>query len=87
MAEETGQQQPGGWPTPKFTFSVKIGGTEGLFGEVTGLNAETDQVEYRGNNKPGFSATKMSGIKNAGNVTLKKEFLSLIQSCGNGTIK
>src|SRR5438128_1288185 len=73
MADETGEQQAGdGWPTPKFTFSVKIGEIEGLFAEAIGLEQEIQQIEYRRNNKPGFSVAKIPGIKKAVNVTLKK---------------
>jgi phage tail-like protein len=73
MADETGNQQSKStWPLVKFAFRVKIGDTEILFQEVTGLNAETQVIEYREGNSKVFSTVKMPGIKKYGNVTLKK---------------
>ncbi|MBP6023100.1 phage tail protein [Ferruginibacter sp.] len=73
MADETGNQQSKStWPLVKFVFRVKIGDTEILFQEVTGLNAETQIIEYRAGNSKAFSTVKMPGIKKYGNVTLKK---------------
>ncbi len=72
MADETGKvQSKTTWPIVKFAFNVKIGETEILFHEVTGLNAET-QVENRAGSNKTFSTVKMPGIKKYGNVTLKK---------------
>ena len=71
MADETGNQQSKStWPLVKFVFRVKIGDTEILFQEVTGLNAETQIIEYRAGNSKAFSTVKMPGIKKYGNVTL-----------------
>ncbi len=73
MADETGNQQSKStWPLVKFAFRVKIGDAEILFQEVTGLNAETQIIEYRAGNSKVFSTVKMPGIKKYGNVTLKK---------------
>jgi phage tail-like protein len=73
MADETGKEQTKNtWPLVKFAFSVKIGSTEGLFEEVTGLNAETQLIEYRAGNSKVFSTVKMPGIKKYSNITLKK---------------
>ena len=73
MADETGNQQSKStWPLVKFAFRVKIGDKEILFQEVTGLNAETQIIEYRAGNSKVFSTVKMPGIKKYGNVTLKK---------------
>ena len=73
MADNTGKEQSKStWPLVKFAFNVKIGDTEILFQEVTGLSAETQEIEYRANNSKVFSAVKMPGIKKYGNVTLKK---------------
>lgn len=73
MADETGKEQSKStWPLVKFAFRVKIGDTEILFQEVTGLNAETQVIEYREGNSKVFSTVKMPGIKKYGNVTLKK---------------
>ena len=70
---DTGAEQSGNtWPLVKFSFSVKIGDIEGLFQEVTGLNSETQQIEYRHENSKVFSTVKMPGIRKFGNITLKK---------------
>jgi len=45
---------------------------EFIFQEVTGLSAETQVIEYRGNNSKIFDTIKMPGIQKFGNVTLKK---------------
>ena len=45
---------------------------EFVFQEVTGLNAETQQIEYRHNDSKVFAPVKMPGIQKFGNVTLKK---------------
>lgn len=72
MPETDKEQSKSAWPLVKFTFRVKIGDTEILFQEVTGLNAETQVIEYREGNSKEFSTVKMPGIKKYGNVTLKK---------------
>ena len=73
MPDETGNEQlQSSWPLVKFAFNVKIGDTEILFQEVTGLNSETQNIEYRANNSKVFSTVKMPGIKKYGNVTFKK---------------
>jgi phage tail-like protein len=72
MAEPGKEQSKTTWPLVKFQFSVTIGDKEALFQEVTGLSAETQQIEYRKGNSKEFSTVKMPGIKKFGNVTLKK---------------
>jgi len=73
MADETGKEQSKTtWPLVKFQFSVKIGDKEAFFQEVTGLSAETQQIEYRQGNSKVYSTVKMPGIKKFGNITLKK---------------
>lgn len=72
MADTGSAQSTNVWPLVKFSFSVKIGDTEGLFQEITGLNAETQQIEYRAGNSPVHSTVKMPGIKKYSNITLKK---------------
>ena len=71
MADD-GSAQSATWPLVKFSFRVKIGDTEILFQEVTGLNAETQVIEYRAGNSKQFSTVKIPGIKKYGNITLKK---------------
>ena len=69
-----GEKEDAVWPLPKFYFSVDIGGVgENLpFQEVTGLETETQMIEYRAGNSKAFSTIKMPGIQKVGNVTLKK---------------
>jgi phage tail-like protein len=72
MAVTGNEQSNSTWPLVKFQFLVKIGDKESFFQEVTGLSAETQQIEYRAGNSKEFSTVKMPGIKKFGNVTLKK---------------
>ncbi|WP_321842530.1 phage tail protein [Paraburkholderia bannensis] len=61
------------WPLQKFCFSLDIGDLQtSAFQEVTGLDVETEVIEYRDNNSRQFSTVKMPGISKVGNVTLKK---------------
>jgi phage tail-like protein len=60
------------WPTPAFRFSINIDGEESSFQEVTGLNSETQSVEYRRGNTKVADPVKMPGIQKIGTVTLKK---------------
>ena len=72
MADDGSAQDASTWPLVKFSFRVKIGDTEILFQEVTGLSAETQVIEYRAGNSKQFSTVKMPGLKKYGNITLKK---------------
>lgn len=69
----TGEVQDNNWPLPKFYFSVEIG-TLGkvAFQEVSGLELETQAIEYRAGDNPVFSTIKMPGLVKSSNVTLKK---------------
>jgi phage tail-like protein len=67
MSKENNQ-----WPTPAFRFSVSINGDQCSFQEVTGLEIDTQLIEYRQGNNKVFAPIKMPGIQKAGNVTLKK---------------
>ena len=62
------------WPMPKFRFSVDWGTikTNIAFQEVSGLEAETQVIEYRDSNSKTFSTVKMPGIAKYGNVTMKR---------------
>lgn len=62
------------WPVPKFYFRVRFGALKAtvLFQEVSGLDTETQVIEYRHQDHPGFSTVKMPGIAKTGNVTMKK---------------
>ncbi|MEM6879297.1 MAG: phage tail protein [Bacteroidota bacterium] len=68
-----GEKQEAPWPVPKFHFKVSFGNIgEASFQEVSGLDSEMDIVEYRAENRSGFSKVKMPGLKKATDVTLKK---------------
>ena len=70
----TGEVQDNIWPLPKFYFAVDLGpGLESVaFQEVTGLDTESQPIEYRAGPSGAFSTIKMPGLVKAGNVTLKK---------------
>ncbi len=69
-----GEKQDNVWPLPKFYFSVDIGGVgdDLPFQEVSGLDTESQPIEYRAGNNKEWSVIKMPGLKKTGNVTLKK---------------
>ena len=72
MADDGSAQSKTVWPLPKFYFQVKWGSTVMSFQEVSGLDIETQPIEYRNGDSKEFSVIKMPGIKKTGNVTLKK---------------
>lgn len=90
-----GEAQNDVWPLPKFYFSVDIGDqTNCPFQEVSGLDTETQVIEYRAGNNKLFSTIKMPGIVKFGNVTLKKgifvkdnKFWAWYSQIGMNTIK
>lgn len=68
-----GEEQDNVWPLPKFYFGVELGEDKDVsFQEVTGLDTETQIIEYRHGNSPIFYPIKMPGIGKVGNVTMKK---------------
>jgi len=69
-----GSSQDNVWPLPKFYFKVSLGSQDNSasFQEVSGLDAESQIIEYRLEDSKQFSTIKMPGIANVGNVTLKK---------------
>lgn len=60
------------YPLVKFHFLVEWGGTKIGFTEVSGLDVETDPIEYRHGASPEFSKTKMPGMQKYSNITLKR---------------
>jgi len=75
MPDDGSAQSTSIWPLPAFHFEVTFGTTEalkGVFSEVTGLNSETQVIEYRHGNSPVYTPIKMQGISKIGNVTLKR---------------
>ena len=69
-----GEAQDAVWPLPKFRFVVDWGDQQQniAFQEVSGLEAETQVIEYRHSNSPKFSTIKMPGIAKYGDVTMKR---------------
>ncbi|MCV9930360.1 phage tail protein [Flavobacterium sp. LS1R49] len=60
------------YPLPKFHFSVNWGGTKIGFTEVSGLDVETEVIEYRQGASPEYSKIKMPGMQKFSNITLKR---------------
>jgi phage tail-like protein len=72
MADD-GSAQSATWPLPSFSFQVSWDKQAKIpFQEVSGLDTETQIIEYRHSNSPQYSTIKMPGIKKFGNVTMKK---------------
>ena len=73
MADD-GNKEGAIWSMPKFRFEVDLGSElKGVaFQEVSGLEAETQIIEYRKSNSKLFSTEKMPGIVKYGNITLKR---------------
>lgn len=69
-----GETENNVWPMPKFRFTVDWGtiAQNIAFQEVSGLEAETQIIEYRASNSTTFSTIKMPGIAKYGNVTMKR---------------
>lgn len=73
MADD-GSAQGAVWPLPKFYFKVNLGSQDNTasFQEVSGLDTESQIIEYRHGDSKTFSTIKMPGIVKVGNVTFKK---------------
>lgn len=72
MADDGTAQSTNVWPLPKFYFQVKWDAQVMQFQEISGLDIESQPIEYRHGDSKEFSTTKMPGIKKTGNVTMKK---------------
>lgn len=64
------------YPLPKFHFQVDWGGTKLGFSEVSGLDVETEVIEYRDGIMKEYSKLKMPGMQKYGNITLKRGVFS-----------
>lgn len=60
------------YPLPKFHFQVEWGGARIGFTEVSGLDVETEVIEYRDGALREFSKMKIPGMQKYANVTLKR---------------
>ncbi len=60
------------YPLVKFHFQVEWSGTKIGFSEVSGLDVETEVVEYRDGASPEYSKIKMPGMQKFSNITLKR---------------
>jgi phage tail-like protein len=60
------------YPLPKFHFQVEWGGTKIGFSEISGLDVETEVIEYRDGASPEYSKLKMPGMQKPANITLKR---------------
>ncbi len=60
------------YPLPKFHFQVEWGGTKIGFTEASGLDAETEVIEYRDGASKEYHKIKMPGLQKFSNITLKK---------------
>ena len=60
------------YPLVKFHFQVDWGGTKIGFTEVSGLDVETEVVEYREGASREYSKVKMPGMQKYSNITLKR---------------
>lgn len=63
----------GDYPVPKFHFRVEWGEDFRIgFTEVSGLDFETEVIEYREGNSKNYSVIKQPGMKKNNNVSLKR---------------
>ncbi len=60
------------YPIPKFHFQVEWAGTKLGFSEVSGLDVETEVIEYRDGAMREYSKLKMPGMQKFSNITLKR---------------
>ena len=60
------------YPLPSFHFQVNWGGTRIGFTEVSGLDFETEVIDYREGSSPNYHKMKLPGLTKYSNVTLKR---------------
>ena len=69
---EGAEQSASIWPMPKFHFKVMWNDVQMSFQEVSGLDAQSEEIKYRAGDSSVFSVVKMPGLIKYGNVTMKK---------------
>jgi len=60
------------YPVSAFHFQVEWGGTKIGFTEVSGLTVELQSIDYREGSSLEYQVTKMPGIPQYSNITLKR---------------
>jgi phage tail-like protein len=83
------------YPLPVFSFLVDWGSDNPIgFSEVSGLNLETQLIEYRQGASKEHTAIKMPGIKKYGNITMKRgvmkknnEFFTWLNTAALNTVE
>ena len=60
------------YPLPKFSFRVQWGGDRIGFTEVTGLDMQTEVIEYREGSSKEYHKVKMPGMQKFSNLTFKR---------------
>ena len=60
------------YPLPKFHFTVEWGGGPVNFTEVSGLDVETEIIEYRDGANRSYSKQKIPGMQKYANIVLKR---------------
>ncbi len=60
------------YPLPKFHFEVTWRGSKIGFTEVSGLDFETEVIEYRDGASKEYNKTKQPGLTKFSNITLKR---------------
>lgn len=64
------------YPLPKFHFQVEWGASTVAFSEVTGLEIETEIIEYRDGANPEYLKQRMPGMQKYANITMKRGVFS-----------
>ncbi|MES2626439.1 MAG: phage tail protein [Pseudomonadota bacterium] len=72
MTDDGSIKSANAWPLPKFHFHVMWDSTPMSFQEISGLDIESQPIEYRHGDSARFQTVKMPGLKKHGNVTLKR---------------
>lgn len=60
------------YPLPKFHFQVEWGGAKIGFTEISGLDVETEVIEYRHGASAEYFKTKQPGMQKFSNITMKR---------------
>lgn len=60
------------YPMVGFHYIVRAGFSQVSFSEVSGLDIETEVIEYRNSASPEYNKIKMPGLRKFSNITLKR---------------